>query len=115
MTKEYCHRISFFSIFLCSTLTLATDVTNAQATYFSEWNKTIGRLGVQGDSYYVDFAEPFGQTCGHGVAYIPPEHKGLYAQLLAAKLSGKKISRFDYEQTGGNGATCTVKLVEIRD
>jgi hypothetical protein len=86
-----------------------------QNTYFSETNKTIAKLGAQGNFFYVYFAEPMGQSCANGVLYIPWDKKGLYTQLLAAKLTAKRISRVDYFQTGGNGTTCTVELVEIAE
>jgi len=85
----------------------------AQNTYFQEYDKNIAKLGVQGTAYYVTFAEPFGQTCMYGPAYIAADKKGLYAHLLAAKLAGKRISRFDYSQPAGNGGQCWVELVEF--
>jgi len=87
----------------------------SQSTYFSETNKTIAKLGAQGTSFYTYFAEPMGQSCLNGVLYVSPDKKGLYTQLLAAKLSGKRISRIDYSQPGGNGTFCNVELVEIAD
>ncbi|KQZ32556.1 hypothetical protein [Duganella sp. Root1480D1] len=88
---------------------------NAQATYFSEGTKTIAKIGAQGTSFYVYFVESVGQNCLNGVQYISPDKKGLYVQLLAAKLTGKHISRVDYSQPGGNGTTCNVELVEISE
>jgi hypothetical protein len=86
-----------------------------QATYFSETNKTIAKLGAQGASFYTYFAEQVGQNCMNGVLYISPDKKGLYVQLLSAKLTGKRISRVDYSQVGGNGTTCSIELVEIAE
>lgn len=94
---------------------LASPVASAQATYFSENQKTIYRLGAQNDFYYVDFVEPFGQICLANVAYVSFDRKGLYAQLLAAKLSGRRVSRLDYSQPGGSGTQCNIELVEIID
>jgi hypothetical protein len=88
---------------------------HGQSTYFSEANKTIAKLGAQGTSFYTYFAEPMGQNCLNGVLYISPDKKGLYTQLLAAKLTGKRISRVDYSQPAGNGTFCNVELVEIAD
>lgn len=88
---------------------------HGQSTYFSETNKTIAKLGAQGTSFYTYFAEPMGQNCLNGVLYISPDKKGLYTQLLAAKLTGKRISRVDYSQPAGNGTFCNVELVEIAD
>jgi hypothetical protein len=85
----------------------------AQSTYFIESYKTIARLGAQDTYFYVDFAQPFGQNCAYGAAYIMADKKGLYVQLLAAKLTGKIISGIDYSQPGGNGTKCIVELVEV--
>lgn len=94
---------------------VAVMPASGQATYFSEATKTIAKLGAQGTSFYVYFAEAMGQSCQNGVLYISPDKKGLYTQLLAAKLTGKRISRIDYSQPGGNGTFCNVELVEIAD
>lgn len=84
----------------------------AQQTYFSELNKTVSKLGAQADYFYVIFHEGFGRSCAYGVAYIAAEHKGIFGILLSAKMSGKTLSRIDYEQLTANG-TCTVKLAEL--
>ena len=105
-----------FALATSSILSLVGSVpANAQATYFTESTKTIAKLGAQGTSFYVYFAEAMGQNCQNGVLYISPDKKGLYTQLLAAKLTGKRISRVDYSQPGGNGTFCNVELVEIAD
>jgi hypothetical protein len=82
---------------------------------FSEYNKTVARLGAQGSIYYVGFVEPLGQNCQWGNVYVAADRKGLYAQLLAAKLAGKRISRIDYSQPNGNGTQCNADLVELTD
>lgn len=100
---------------LTALLMLVAAQSHAQSTYFTEVNKTVSRLGAQGAGFYVSFVEPFGQNCQWGAAYITPDTKGLYVQLLAAKLSNRRISRIDYSQPGGNGSMCTAALVEIAD
>jgi hypothetical protein len=87
----------------------------AQSNYFMEYNKTIARLGAQGTGYYVGFAEPLGQNCAWGIVFVASDRKGLYTQLLAAKLAGKHIGRFDYSQPGGNGTQCNAELVEFSE
>ena len=88
---------------------------HAQSAYFADYNKTIARLGVQGNTYYVGFDEPLGLGCQWGNVYVAPERKALYIQLLAAKLSGKRISRIDYSQLNGNGTQCMAELVEFTE
>jgi len=85
----------------------------SQSTYFIEYNKTVAKVGAQGNFYYASFAESVGQNCLNAVLFISPDRKGLYTQLLAAKLAEKHISRLDYSQPGGNGTNCNIELVEI--
>jgi len=85
-----------------------------QTTYFTETNKTVSRLGAANTSY-VTFVEPLTQNCLWGIVYIAPEKKNLYIHLLAAKLSGKRLSRFDYSQPAGAGTQCNAELVEFTD
>ena len=87
----------------------------AQSVHFSEFNKTVARIGVQGSFYYVGFSEPLSQTCQWGNVYIDADKKAIYTQFLAAKLAGKRLSRVDIGQPGGNGTQCTVELVELSE
>ena len=87
----------------------------AQTRPIDEYQKTIRQLGAQADYFYVSFDEPFTTNCAYGVAYVSSAYKGIYTQLLAAKLSGRKISRLVYSQKDGAGTTCNVELVEIAD
>lgn len=89
--------------------------SSAQSQAVDEYQKTVRQLGAQADYFYVSFNEPFTFNCAYGVAYISANRKGLYAQLLAAKLSGKRIARLNYSQPNGPGTTCNVELVEITD
>jgi len=81
----------------------------------NEYQKTVRQLDAQSDYFYVSFNEPFALNCAYGIAYISSANKGLYVQLLAAKLAGKRISRLVYSQPGGSGSSCNVELVEISD
>lgn len=98
-----------------SALVLLIGTLPAQALPFSEYNKTIARLGAQETFYYAAFNEPFGQNCQWGNVYVLADRKGLYAQLLVAKVTGKRVSRLDYSQPGGSGTQCYVELVELAD
>ncbi len=84
----------------------------AQSNYFSEGSKTIAILGIQGTYYYFGVAEGVGQTCLGGLVYVVPERKPMYAALLAAKLTGKRLSRLDYSITNGQ---CWAEIVEINN
>ncbi|WP_426337580.1 hypothetical protein ACN9MY_15080 [Pseudoduganella sp. R-31] len=85
----------------------------AQVNYYTELNKTIKSLGAQGTGFYVFFVEPVNSACPGGIMYVDPSKKGLYTQLLAAKLTGKRLSRIDFNQS--NGAACNLDLVEISE
>jgi len=89
--------------------------SSAQSQSVDEYQKTVRILGAQGDYFYVTFNEPFTLNCAYGVVYIAANRKGLYTQLLAAKLSNKRISRLVYSQPNGAGTTCNMDLVEITD
>lgn len=87
----------------------------AQSQGVSEYNKTIAKLGAQGDYFYVSFYEPLTHNCAYDNLYISAGRKGMYAQLLAAKLTGRRMSSIDYAQPDGDGTTCNVDIVEIID
>jgi hypothetical protein len=56
-------------------------------------------------------AEGFSLNCGLVYINITNDFgKAAYSNVLAAKTSGKKLSRIDFEQTNG---TCYVSLVEV--
>jgi hypothetical protein len=88
---------------------------HGQSTYFSETNKTVARLGAEGGGFYATFVESVGQTCLYGILYVASDKKGLYTQLLTAKITGKRLSRIDYSQPNGNGTVCNLELAEISE
>jgi hypothetical protein len=94
---------------------MATLATTFSANATEETNKTIEKLGVQGNNIYFMVAEGIQTTCKWG--YIYADHtnsfgKTAYSTLLMAKASGKRLSRFVYTQTA-NGEQCTLTLVEV--
>jgi len=100
------------SIITCLT---SSGLSEAQSNYFVEYNKTIARLGAQATGFYFGVNEPLGQNCIFGNIYIAPDRKGIYSQLLVAKLTNRRISRLDYRQPGGPGTECDAEIVEITD
>lgn len=102
---------------LCVTLCLAfgAQAANAQTNSFTEGNKNIERIGVQGAFFYVRFIEPLSGQCQFDNIYINPDRKAIYAQLLATKILNKRVSRIDYSQAGGPGTMCAADLVELAD
>lgn len=92
-------------------LAIGAAPLQAANNYYMEYNKTISKIGAQGDGFYVQFAESFGQNCIYGTGYF--SSKGIYAQILTASLMGQKLSRVDYTQPGGAGTECYISLVEF--
>lgn len=90
-------------------VSLAALPANAQTSY-SEGNKTILHLGVQGAAAYVQFVEGTSQQCNELYISDPATYKVFYAQLLAAALAKIKISRVDYTVTNG---LCTITLLQV--
>lgn len=83
----------------------------------TETNKTIDRLGVQGGNAYFDVKESLTLTCAWGNIYLDITTdfgKAAYSNLLAAKSSGRILSRIDYSQTTAGGQ-CNLDLVEVKD
>lgn len=101
----------------CSVLTTASAF--AQSANYSGFNKSIARVGIQktgqGLVYFVGFVEPLGQNCQYDTIYVTSDRKDMYVQLLAAKLSNRRISRVEYSQPAGSGSSCNAEMVEIAD
>ena len=101
---------NFSTCALAMTSLLIGQSATAQTVY-TEHNKTISHLGVQGANAYVQFVGGVGQPCPD--LYISDQQhiKMLYTQLLSAKISGKPISRLDYYLT--SSGVCVINLVEL--
>jgi hypothetical protein len=79
----------------------------------TEFNKTIKHVGAQAPYGYVLFTTPTTGNCLWGNLYIDLNNDGgkaYYSLLLSAYLSGKPISRVDYELVGN---LCMITLVEV--
>ena len=106
-------KTAVLAVLTTATLSATSPVAAQSSTQFTENGKTIKLIAAQGTGYYVTFQEPFGQQCMYGVAYISAEKKGLYATLLAAHLTGKRIHRISYLQPNCNGSICDLDQVEV--
>jgi hypothetical protein len=100
---------------------LALVSTGAFAT--TDWNKTVDRLGTQlatngtGSWAYFNLKEGFSVNCPGGFAYVDITTdfgRAAFASLLAARSSGRLLSRIDYGPTG-TGGNCIVSIVEVED
>jgi len=80
-------------------------------------NRTVDRVGVQGNNAYFTAKEGFSQNCQWASIYLDISTsfgKAAYSNILAAKTSGKKLSRVAYDQAT-SGGSCTLSLVEMKD
>ena len=94
---------------------LLTVLLSTHAYSYTQNNALVGVLGVQGSSIYFKINSPFLTDCRWGNIYFSNNTdfgKAAYANILAAKSSGKKLSRLDYEQVS-SGEVCTLTLVEV--
>ena len=84
-------------------------------------NKTISTLGLQSSSpalAYFSAVEGFTLNCEYGLIYTDITTtfgQAAYANLLAAKISGRMLSRITYTQSGGSGTACTLTLIEVQN
>lgn len=81
-----------------------------------DYDKTVDRLGIQGAQAYFSVSEGLSLNCLYGNIYLSlssPEGRVAYAQILSAKLAGKKLSRVDYEQSADS--QCSLSLVEMQN
>jgi len=102
-------------------ISILTSVsTSAFAT--TDWIRTVVRLGTQlvngtASWAYFNVKEGFSLTCPGGFAYLDIATdfgKAAFANLLAARSSGRQLSRIDYSQAS-TGANCVVSIVEVED
>jgi hypothetical protein len=99
-------------------LALLSSGVIAQTT---DSNKTINQLGLQSSSpalAYFGAVEGFTLNCEFGLIYTDITTtfgQAAYANLLAAKISGRMLSRITYTQSGGSGTPCTLALVEVQN
>ena len=99
-------------------LALLSSGVIAQTT---DSSKTINQLGLQNSSpavAYFGAVEGFTLNCEFGVIYTDITTsfgQAAYANLLAAKISGRMLSRITYTQSGGPGTMCSLILVEVQN
>ncbi len=81
-------------------------------------NKTITKIGVQGNIAYISVtpAITLSGGCLFNILYVgditTASGKAFYATLLTAYSQGKPLSRVDYSN-GGTGQQCFVTLLEV--
>ena len=93
-------------------------ISGVQAqTTIEDDNRTVDHLGVQVTNAYFSVVEGFSVNCQYGNVYFAITSDGgkvSYANILAAKLSGRKLTRLQYSQPS-SGGLCTLSLVEFEN
>lgn len=96
----------------------ACIVGNAEAQ--SQYGVTIGALGIQQMNAYFAITPALTLGCNYNNIYIDVggDANGYwgrtqFSELLAAKVSGKQLSRIDYHQD--SSGMCWLDLVEINN
>ena len=97
----------------------ALSVSAACAASYTIADKTVDKLGVQTSVFYFGLKEGFGTglVCQYGNIYMDLNNaygKTSYANVLAAKLTGRKLARIDVTQLSPGGL-CSLDLVEFND
>jgi len=81
-----------------------------------DWNKTVGRIGVQAPATgYFMVNEALSTTCAYGVVYVDLTQvagKTMWAAVLTAKETAGMIYRLDYSVDANT--ICTATLVELK-
>lgn len=99
-------------------LIVSLSANSAFALNAVEANKTIARIGVQGNIAYIAVTPAIAVSggCLFDILYIgdisTANGKSLYATLLTAYSQGKPLSRVDYFN-GGTGQQCFISLLEV--
>jgi propanediol dehydratase small subunit len=89
-------------------------MAGAPAFADTETNKTIDRIGVSGNLAYFTTIEGLAVPCASAAMQIDlgtPAGRALYATVLTAKATNRKLSRIDFSVDAGTGA-CIVTLAE---
>ncbi|MDN2708677.1 hypothetical protein O0880_04500 [Janthinobacterium sp. SUN118] len=104
---------NFYKSMALLSLSLMSASSHAQGVSFDAANVTITTIGVHGPTPYFRIQEPLAAQCAYLLIYIPSDKKSMYAQVLAAKLAGRKLSRVNYTLTNGPNSECHAVVVEM--
>ncbi|MGX9774324.1 hypothetical protein ACWYXN_12520 [Janthinobacterium aestuarii] len=104
---------NFYRSMAVLSLSMMSVSAHAQGVSFDAANMTITTIGVHGPTPYFRVAETLAAQCAYSLIYIPADKKAMYAQVLAAKLAGRKLSRVHYTLTNGPNSECHAVIVEM--
>ena len=104
---------NFYKSMAVLSLSMMSVSAHAQGVSFDAADVTITTIGVHGPTPYFRIAEPLAAQCAYLLIYIPADKKSMYAQVLAAKLAGRKLSRVNYTLTNGPNSECHAVVVEM--
>lgn len=83
----------------------------------TDYTKTVDKLGIQNGTVYFSVVETLGLACQYNVIYFNSDTtfgKSAWNVLLAAKFTGRALSRIDYTQDPTTHI-CTLTLVEMQN
>lgn len=99
---------------MLAVMSLALPAVSMAATV-TDTNRTISKIGAQGNVAYIYVTPATTTTCLYGVLYIADTStssgKALYATLLSAQSQDKPLTRIDYAVQGDG--TCNISLLEM--
>ena len=105
-------------ITVCFALLVSLSTSSVFAGNTVEFNRTITKIGVQGNVAYIAVSPALALAggCLFDILYIADTSissgKALYATLLTAYSQGKPLSRVDYFNAT-SGTQCFVSLLEV--
>lgn len=82
-----------------------------------DYGKTVGRIGVQGNTAYFSLKEGLNTNCRYGIVYIDITTdfgRLAYANILSSKATSSKLSWVGYTQTT-SGGQCILSTAEIAE
>ena len=85
----------------------------AQSNYYTEYNKTVTFVGVQGNGGYVSFTVAPTANCNYNNIYFDittDAGKAYLSILLTARAEGKPLGRIDYTISSG---MCNLSLAQL--
>lgn len=97
-------------------LAAITALSCANVLAVTDTNRTITKIGVQGDDAYFTVSPATSVTCGYGVLYLKDTDnantKVKVAAVMSAYSDQAPLTRIDYTVVAGSPSTCHVSLVE---
>lgn len=105
--------VSVAKLIMPLTIAMLPGMAVAQQNSYSEPNKTVQFVGVQGNSGYVSFTTPMTAGCAYDNVYFDittDAGKAELSVILTARASNRPLGRVDYTVSSG---LCYVAIVQL--